>query len=158
MRLIVILTVLFAAAVLSAPAVAHFPGDGVGQPELAAKARMLPTYLRVNAVFGIAPPEGCPATEPHDILSAEWDRWVSEYCYGFRGQEADMILTITRGKRAVVVYQESAAAHGGAWTHRAHGPGYRKWKKGRYRWTVELVDPYGREGHDLTVKGAFRVR
>lgn len=108
-------------ALLAGPALAHFPGEGVGEPELAVKARKLPSFLRIRAVFGTAPPEGCPITKPEDALTDEWDRYYSEFCASFRYQEADIVLTITRGKKNKVVYQESHAAREGSWDDRVYG-------------------------------------
>ena len=71
-------------ALLAGPALAHFPGEGVGEPELTVKARKLPSFLRIRAVFGTAPPEGCPITKPEDALTDEWDRYYSEFCASFR--------------------------------------------------------------------------
>jgi hypothetical protein len=146
------------AACVPAVAQAHFPGGGVGQPEVDVRTIKTASFVRFRAVFGIVAPDGCPTSEPADVLSDEWDAYYSEICADYRNQSADFNLVIRRGKK--IVASEGIIGREGVADTRVYS--FDLLENGRCvrgvrRWTLSLIDPYFRPGHSVTRTGRFRL-
>jgi hypothetical protein len=144
----------------------------VGSASAGNSMRVHATDLHGNVLlvgrYHISNPPYCLAKKP-SYSAANYQKWLSKPCVPYTLQHADFNVVVRYGGHTV--FSDSFpidGAYGNPLQNATFTPYYLycglmtnhrlTGRRGKYRWTLTMIDPYNRPGYDLALRGTFTCR